>query len=133
MAIDLQIRNGLLEAVCHGKLTRKDLELTRTALCELEARLEVTPDRISDLTVADVSDLRAKDMVVFAEYRRGVKLKNKIKSAIITPKGSVQHGLARMFIAYNQNPDIEIMIFHDSASCFCWLGREAGAVKPPNT
>jgi hypothetical protein len=124
MPIHLQIHDGLLEAACHGKLTAADLKHLKLTLRDIEARLEVTPDRVSDLTGADVSDLDSEDLVLLAEYRRAAVLKNKVKSAIIVPKASVQYGLARMFMAHNQNPDIEIKIFYDYASAHDWLGRE---------
>jgi len=130
--IHLQIRDSLLEAACHGKLTAEDFEHIRSILRDIEARLEVTPDRISDLTGADFSDLSSDDLVVFAEYRRAATLKNKIKSAIVADKASSQYGLARMFIAHNSNPDIEIKIFYDMAGAYQWLGHEAKAVDKPN-
>jgi hypothetical protein len=123
MPIHLQIRDGMLEAACQGKLTASDLKRLKVTLRDIEARLEVTPDRVSDLTEADVSDLDSQDLVLFAEYRRSAILKNKVKSAVIVTKGSVQYGLARMFMAHNQNPDIEIKIFYDSAGAYDWLGR----------
>lgn len=123
--IQLQLCDGLLDGDCHGKVTVGDLDHTRIVLRDIEARLEITPDRITDLTAADLTDLRSEDLVVFAEYRRAAKLKNKIKSAIVAPKGSSQYGLARMFMAHNVNPDIELRIFYDPASAYEWLGREA--------
>jgi hypothetical protein len=129
--IHLQIRDGLLEASSHGKLTKEDFDHIRSILRDIEARLEVTPNRISDLTGADFSDLSSEDLVVFAEYRRAATLKNKIKSAIVAPKGSSQYGLARMFMAHNLNPDIELKIFYDTASAYQWLGREAKAISNP--
>lgn len=133
MPIHLETCDGLLEAACHGKVTAEDFKRIRIVLRDLEARLEVTPDRISDLTDADLSDLRSEDLVVFAEYRRAATLKNKIKSAIVAAKGSSQYGLARMFMAHNSNPDIELRIFHDPASAYDWLGREAKEVGKPKT
>jgi hypothetical protein len=124
MPIHLQLHDGLLEAACQGKLTAQDFKRLKVTLRDIEARLEVTPDRISDVTGTDVSDLDSEDLVLFAEYRRSAILKNKVKSAVIVPKGSVQYGLARMFMAHNQNPDIEIKIFYDSASAYDWLGRK---------
>jgi hypothetical protein len=130
--IDFQIHDGLIEAACHGKVTAEDLDHIRSVLRDIEVRLEVTPDRISDLTGADLSDLSSEDLVVFAEYRRAATLKNKIKSAIVTPKASSQYGLARMFMAHNANPDIELKIFYDPASAYQWLGREAKDIGKTN-
>jgi hypothetical protein len=131
MPIQLELCDGLIEAACHAKVTAEHLEHIRTILRDFEARLEVTPNRISDLTGADLSDLSSEDLVVFAEYRRAATLKNKIKSAIVAAKGSSQYGLARMFMAHNSHPDIELKIFYDPASAYQWLGREAKEVGKP--
>jgi hypothetical protein len=124
MPIHLQIHDGLIKGAFNAKVTTEDLQRLQVTLRDIEARLEVTPDRIADLTETDVSDLCSKALVLFAESRRAAVLKNKVKSAIIVPKASVQYGLARMFMAHNQNPDIEIKIFYDYASAHDWLGRE---------
>jgi len=130
--IHLQIRDGLLEAACHGKVTAEDLDHIRSVLRDIEARLEVTPDRITDLTGADLTDLSSEDLVVFAEYRRAATLKNKIKSAMVAAQGTSQYGLARMFMAHNINPDIELKIFHGPAGAYQWLGREAKEIGKPS-
>jgi hypothetical protein len=131
MPIHIQMRDGVLEGFFRGKVTGKDLDYVLEKLQDLESRLEVTPDRISDLSDAVFSELRSSDLVAFAEKRGKAKLKNKVKSAIIAPK-SIPYGLARMFLAHNENPAIEIMIFRDSASAYQWLGLEAKPVDIPN-
>jgi len=120
-----------MEAIFHGKVTGAELRQLLETVQEMEARLEVTPDRISDLSDADLEELRSRDLVAFAERRGAAKLKNKVKSAIIAP-GSTQYGLARMFLAHNENPSISIMIFKDSASAYKWIGLEAKSVDRPN-
>lgn len=124
MPIKIQIDDGLIRGAIRAKVTPEDLQRLQVTLRDIEARLEVTPDRIADLTEADVSDLSSEALVLFAESRRAAVLKNKVKSAIVVHKESVQYGLARMFIAHNQNPDIEIKIFYDYAAAYHWLGRE---------
>jgi len=93
---------------------------------ELESRLPVTPDRITDITDGDFSELHSQQLVAVAERRKNAPLKNKIKSAIVAPKPD-QYGLARMFAGFNQNSDITIMIFKDSTSAYEWLGRSPAA------
>jgi hypothetical protein len=124
MPIHLQIHDGLIKGVFHAKVTTEDLQRLQVTLRDIEARLEVTPDRIADLMESDVSDLSSEALLLFAESRRAAVFKNKVKSAIIVPKASVQYGLARMFMAHNANPDIEIKLFYDYASAYDWLGRE---------
>ena len=124
MAFNVQICDGLIELDFHGKVRIDDLQQALQAVEDLESRLGVTPDRITDMSGADTSELRSGDLVALAEKRRKAKLKNKIKSAIVAPSPE-HYGLARMFMGFNQNPDISIMIFRDSASAYQWLGREA--------
>jgi len=125
------MRDGVIEAIFRGRITGEDLQQLLERLHDLESRLEVSPDRISDLSEAGVSELRSSDLVAFAERRAKVKLKNSVKSAVIAP-GSTQYGLARMFWAHNENPDIQIMIFKDSASAYNWIGLQAKPVDKPN-
>jgi hypothetical protein len=131
MSINIQMREGVIEAVFHGEVTGNDLRQLLETLHDLESRLEVTPDRISDLSDGGVEELRSADLVAFAESRGVAKLKNKVKSAIIAP-GSTQYGLARMFSANNENPAIDIKIFKDSASAYNWIGLKAKSVDKPS-
>jgi hypothetical protein len=130
MAIHIQMRDGVIEATFRGNVAREDLRQLIETLRDLESRLQVTPDRISDLSDASFAELSSSDLVTFAANRGRAALKNNIKSAIIAP-GAIQFGLARMFMAHNQNPAIEIMIFKDSASAYHWIGLEK-TVNQPN-
>ena len=120
MAIDIQMRNGVIEVTLKGEVTPEELQRHLQEIGELEQRLEVTPDRIVDVTAASVDGLDSCHVVEIAKGRKVAQLKNKVKSAFIagTP---IQFGLARMFMAYNQNPNIEIMIFKDAASARAWI------------
>jgi hypothetical protein len=131
MAINIQIRDGVIEAVFRGNITGEDVQQMAETLSDLESRLEVTPARISDLSDAGFSELSSGSLVAFAAGRGIAKLKNKIKSAIIAPEPA-QFGLARMFRAYNPNPDIEIMIFKDSAGAYRWIGLGGKPVDKPD-
>ena len=131
MPIIIQMRDGVIEAAFRGNIAVEDFQQLKVTLQDLESRLEVTPDRISDLSEASFSELRASDLVAFAENRGVAKLKNKIKSAIIAPK-PVQYGLTRVFMTRNQNPAIEIMVFKDSTSAYNWIGLKEKPVDKPN-
>jgi len=132
MAINIQIVDGVIEAIFRGKVTEEDFQNLKVVLRDIESTMEVTPDRIADVSNADFSELRSVDLVMFAEQRWEATLKNKVKSAVIAPQSSVQYGLARMFMAHNQNPDIEIRIFNDSSSANKWIGRETKSVNKPD-
>jgi hypothetical protein len=131
MPINVQMRSGVIEATFYGKVSGEDLQHLLEVLNDLESRLEITPDRISDLSDTCVDELRSIDLVAFAESRGLAKLKNNVKSAIIAP-GSTQYGLARMFLANNENPAIKIMIFKDSESAYQWIGLDSKFVDRSN-
>lgn len=42
MAINIQIRDGVIEATFHGKITGEDFQQMTETLSDLESRLEVT-------------------------------------------------------------------------------------------
>src|ERR1700691_5152907 len=98
MAIHVQMRDGIIEAIFHGKITVEDLRQLLETLRDLESRFAVAPDRISDLSDSGLVELLSIDLVAFAEMRAVAKLKTPVKSAIIAP-ASTQYGLARMFLA----------------------------------
>ena len=91
---------------------------------ETESRLEITPDRVTDLSDGDFMPIPTEVLKRLGESRATAPIKNKVKSAIIAPK-PVQYGLGRLFQTYNQNPLIEIMLFKDSARAYQWIGRTA--------
>jgi len=129
MAYTFQICDGVIEMSLQGKINWQDFRELLQKTEEVEARLPVTPNRITDMRDADVSELLSSDVAALAHIRRTAKLKNKIKSAIIATKPE-HHGLARVFMGINQNPDISIMLFKDPATARAWLG---GGKPTPNT
>jgi hypothetical protein len=124
MPINIQMHKGLLELVFHGDVGEADFMAVVESVHDIEARLEVTPDRVADLSAANMMPLNADVLRRYAISRTAMPLKNKVKSAIIAPKPD-QFGLARMFQAFNENPSIEIKLFRDAASAYAWLGRTA--------
>ena len=118
------MHNGLLELVFHGDITADDFQAPVEFFTELETRLEVTPDRVTDLSAANLMPLNADFVKRLGASRARAPIKNKIKSAIIAPEPD-QFGLARIFQTFNENPSIEIKVFRDAASAYAWLGRAA--------
>jgi hypothetical protein len=131
MPIEIQMRDGVIEAVCHGKYTAQDIRKWAETVGKWESQLEVAPDRITDLSAANVSDLLSSEVLDFAVQRRGAKLKNRVKSAIIAPD-PVQFGLARIFQTCGENPDIELRLFKDSESAYKWVGLAARTAPAPD-
>ena len=124
MPINFQLRDGLLELIYQGDITTADMQGAAIKLSEYEASLEITPDRITDLTDACMFNIDADWLRRFAASRVQATLRNKVKSAIVAPKPD-QYGLARMFQTSNENPLIDIQLFRDAASAYRWLGHSA--------
>ena len=129
MPIHTQAVDGLIIVKFQGRVTVEDLERLANAYQDIEARLEVTPDRITDLAdwTPNSQDLPSSVLEAFGRRRAHAKVKNKVKSAIVAPN-TAQFGLARMYWAYNNNPGIETMIFRDSGSACVWIGRDPADV-----
>jgi len=121
MAISIQLRENIIESVWRGEITLADMVQMLKALEDLEARLPVALDRLTDMSGAQVLQFRSGDMVSMGQTRQQAKLKNEVKSDIIATSPE-QYGLARMFQAYNQNPDIHITIFRERRPAYEWLG-----------
>jgi hypothetical protein len=124
MALTFQIRDGLIELTFRGDIMAKDIVQAVVLVRDAEAELDVSPDRISDLSDTNLGRLETEDVREFAHQRNTVPMKNKVKSAIIAPKPE-QFGLARLFQAHNENPMVEVQVFRDATSAYDWLGRKA--------
>ena len=119
----LKEHDGLVEVLFSGLITPDELMKAGQDFQALEARLEISPHRLTDLTEAGEINVDFSQMERFAAVRRSAQLKNKVKSAIIAPS-PVQFGLARMFQTLNTNPMIHIRIFKDPSSARRWLAEE---------
>jgi len=129
MPINFKAVDGLIIVQFQGSVTAEDLQHLADAYQDIEARLEITPDRITDLSewVPSSEDLPSSALNGFGRRRAHANVRNKVKSAIIAPHPG-QFGLARMYQAYNRNPNIETLVFKDSASAYAWIGRGAEEV-----
>jgi polyhydroxyalkanoate synthesis regulator protein len=130
MPISTQLRDNIIVSVWHGEIVLADMVQMLKALEDFEVQLPVAPDRLTDMSGAQVLRFLSGDMVSMAQSRQQAKLKNQVKSAIIATSPE-QYGLARMFQAYNQNPDIHIMIFRERRPAYEWLGIELNSSDQP--
>jgi hypothetical protein len=132
VAVNIQLRAGVIEAIASGTITADDLQQCLKVIEAFESQLPVTPNRITDLSTANFSELRSSDLIAIAQVRQAAKLKNKVKSAIIASSPE-QYGLARMFLSYNQNPSIEIMIFRKILPAYEWVGIKPRLIDESNS
>lgn len=127
MAYDIQFLDGLVRTTLYGQLTAHDLMEIAKVAAEIETRMEVSPDRLTNMSRVTGVSLDFAAMEAFAAKRRDAPLKNRVKSAIIAPQ-ALQFGFARMYQTLNENPNIELAVFRDEASAVLWL-TEVAAVK----
>lgn len=124
MGYKIETTDGLIRFTLHDVVSSEDFARVAEEVRAIEARLEVTPDRITDMTEVTGMNVDFGSVESFAENRRKAVLKNKVKSAIIAPQ-ALHFGFARMFQTLNDNPSIEIKIFVNPLEAWQWLGREA--------
>ena len=101
-------------------LTSTHLMEASDYLLELDKKLAITPHRLTDTSAVTEVALQFIELERFANRRRQATLKNPIKSAIVAPK-PLHQGFARMFKTLNDNPQITIRVFPDTASAWDWL------------
>ncbi|HEY2343731.1 MAG TPA: hypothetical protein VGH90_11895 [Chthoniobacteraceae bacterium] len=103
-----------------GPLTKRDLTALADTLFEKESSMELTPDRITDVSKVTRMEIEFSDIWALVQRRRTRPPANPIKSAIVaaTP---VQLGFARMFQTLNDIAGIKIAIFPDQEAAQAWI------------
>lgn len=123
MRFEFQIQDGVVFSRFLGRVTGADILDHARYLAGLETESEVSPDRLTDLSATDAMDVVFEDIERLAKVRRSAPLRNPIRSAIVAPK-DIQYGLARMFQTLNDNPEIILEVFRDTASARQWLNLD---------
>jgi hypothetical protein len=120
MPIAIEHNGEFLVIKMTGLIALPDLLAQADELAAIEARLSVTPHRITLLPSGGIGDMTFGDLHVFATKRRAVRMKNPVKSAIVAAD-AVQFGFARMYQTLNENPDITVEIFQSEEPALAWL------------
>lgn len=120
MPYQLTSEPDMLRIELFGILTAYDLQSIAAELEQIEGRMPVTPNRLTDATHLLNGDLNFADVFALAERRKVQNLANQIKSALVAPK-PVNLGFARMFQILNDHPQIEIQIFPTCEAAEAWL------------
>ena len=131
MAYELHREDPILRVVFSGVLTNRDLSRALEELAQIEAELDVVPDRITDIRPVDRLEIDFAGALALAEARRRRVYKNAFKTAFIAAD-AVHIGAARMFQTVSSHPQISVEIFTDEESALHWLRpaaarRSAGA------
>jgi hypothetical protein len=120
MKFEFNALDNILTVKLPPQLTSDDLAKAADYLVALDEKLAVTPHRLTDTAAVEKVLVRYPEIEKFASQRRRAILKNAIKSAIVAPQ-PLHLGFARMFQTLNDNPQITIRIFSDTASAWQWL------------
>lgn len=120
MAVDIEMKHGILQVTLHGTITRLDLMRVGMAMAEVEETMPIAPPRISDFSAAQTIEVGYAEMLALAEHRRDSNLSNHVRSAIVVAN-SLQMGMARMFQTLNDHPLVTLEIFEDRETALKWL------------
>ena len=130
MPIEILPEGELLLIVYSGTVTRTELTEMVGRLTKLEEGMARIPNRLADLTRLTHPEVTFKDVLAFADQRRGLRFKNALRSAVLA-HGPVATGFAQMWQALNDHPQIAIEIFTDRAAALEWLAERPRAVTAP--
>lgn len=120
MSISIQREGPLLRIRYAGLLTPRDLSDLMAWADGEEARMDVVPDRISDLSEVTGTTLSMADVNELAQHRKSKTFPNPFRSAIVAPDPA-QWGIVRMFQTLNDHTQITIRLFGDAAAALAWL------------
>jgi hypothetical protein len=124
MPFDLTNEGDFVLARLFGTITPADLGRLANEAEAFEDAMPAAMDRITDLTAVEHFNVGFVAVNQLAGRRRMRKFSRPIKSAIIVRDG-LQFGLARMFQSLNDNPLIEIQLWHTLAEAKSWLAHRA--------
>ena len=125
MGFEVAMHGPLLRMRFFDGLTRADLRGLADEMLACEARLPVTPSRLTSLADVTHVDVGFSEMLAFVERRRAVGPRQPIRSALVVAE-AVQFGIARMFQTLNDHPQVTVRIFQDEAAALAWLGEAEG-------
>lgn len=120
MAFQILPQSGFLRVIITGRLTREEVVAVGLAVREVEAASARVPDRMTDVSGVEISELTGEDVQNFARRRRETRYLNPFRNAIYAPQ-PVQFGYARMFQTLIEHPDITTQVFSDEAEAIKWL------------
>jgi hypothetical protein len=120
MPFELTTPGTILFARVFGVFDARDLNRLATEAEIAEATHPVSLDRITDLTAVAQFEVGFQEIYDFAVRRRVQRFSRVVRSAIIVQK-SVQYGIARVYEALNENPEIQIRILQGVAEAKEWF------------
>jgi hypothetical protein len=127
MPYDIQHTECLICLTYRGQVTRAELRDSAAAVAELEARLPVRPDQLTDLTGIESRETDFENLQPVAASLKS-RAGNAFRIAYIAPT-PLSFGMARMFQRLAESERIEIPVFNSRAATEAWLGIGHGTLQ----
>jgi hypothetical protein len=125
MPFELTTPGTVLFARVFGVFTAPELNHMAAAAEIAEASHPVSLDRITDLTAVERFEVGFREIYYFALRRSRQRFSRVVKSAIVV-QDPVQLGIARVYEALNENPQIQIRILRSVTEATEWFADPNG-------
>jgi len=122
MPFELTTPGHVLFARVFGVFTAPELNHMAAEAEIAEASHPVSLDRITDLTAVEQFEVGFREIYYFALRRSLRRFSRVVKSAIIVQE-PVQLGMARVYEALNENPQIQIRILRSVTEAVVWFAE----------
>jgi hypothetical protein len=126
MPFELTTPGAILFARIFGVFTPLELNQLATEAEIAEASQPISLDRITDLTAVERFEVGFREIYSFAIRRSKQRFSRVVKSAIVVHE-PVQFGIARIYEALNENPQIELRILRNVAEATEWFDNQTNA------
>src|SRR4051794_11855276 len=122
MPFELTTPGAVLFARVFGVFTPAELDNLALMAETAEASHPVSLDRITDLTAVERFEVGFREIYSFALRRSAQRFSRVVRSAIVVEE-PVQFGIARVYEALNNNPQIQIRILRSVTEALAWFGE----------
>jgi hypothetical protein len=122
MPFELTTPGSVLFARVFGVFTATELNHLADEAEIAEASHPVSLDRITDLTAVEQFAVGFREIYYFAIRRSKQRFSRVVKSALVVQE-PVQHGIARIYEALNENPQIELRILRSVTEAVVWFAE----------
>ena len=120
MPFELTVPGAILFARVFGVFTAADLNDLAKQAEIAEASQPNSLDRIADMTAVERFDVGFREIYSFAIRRGSQRFSRVVKSAIVVRRPA-QFGIARMYEAIKENPQIQLRIVRSVAEAYAWF------------
>src|SRR5262245_39475336 len=122
MPFELTTPGAVLFARVFGVFTAPELNHMATVAEIAEASHPISLDRITDLTAVERFEVGFREIYYFAIRRSAQRFSRVVKSAIVV-QDPAQLGIARLYDALNENPQIQIRIVRSLIEAKEWFDQ----------